>query len=217
MASIFNAYVAYQFIKTLTTKWSDMEAYDLGIIDENGKQLKKTKDLDTQKEKNAYTVFHRVTFNLKRILEKFPFGRSRIASYAAALALLRENKEGLSDDELEMMEEYLCEYINHVEREQQTMMLNEEIANAVGDASNLAGLGANPPQHFGGMKVFSVKNDTYTKLFKGKKKYARWKKYMETDEAEPIRDYIRKNPKKKVILMDNKFGTMMILYRHNEI
>ena len=58
MASIFNAYVAYQFIKTLTTKWSDMEAYDLGIVDENGKQLKKTRDLDTQKERNAYTVFH---------------------------------------------------------------------------------------------------------------------------------------------------------------
>ena len=93
MASIFNAYVAYQFIKTLTTKWSDMEAYDLGIVDENGKQLKKTRDLDTQKERNAYTVFHRVTFNLKRVLEKFPFGRSRIASYAAALALLRENQE----------------------------------------------------------------------------------------------------------------------------
>ena len=28
MASIFNAYVAYQFIKTLTTKWSDMDAFD---------------------------------------------------------------------------------------------------------------------------------------------------------------------------------------------
>ena len=217
MASIFNAYVAYQFIKTLTTKWSDMEAYDLGIVDENGKQLKKTRDLDTQKERNAYTVFHRVTFNLKRVLEKFPFGRSRIASYAAALALLRENQENLTDDELEMMEEYLCEYINHLESEQQTNMLNEEIANSVGDASNLAGLGLNPPKNFGGMKVFSVKNNTYVKLLKGKKKYARWKNYIETDEAEPIRDYIKKNPKKRVVLMDNKFGTMMILYRHNEI
>ena len=51
MASIFNAFVAYQFIKTLTTKWNKMKAYDLGIIDENGKQLKKTADLETQKEK----------------------------------------------------------------------------------------------------------------------------------------------------------------------
>ena len=46
MASIFNAFVAYQFIKTLTTKWNKMKAYDLGIIDENGKQLKKTADLE---------------------------------------------------------------------------------------------------------------------------------------------------------------------------
>ena len=216
MAGIFNAYVAYQFIKTLTTKWSDMDAFEYGIVDENGKQLKKSNELKSQAEKNSYTVFHRVTFNLKRILEKFPGGKSRIASYAAALALLRENLEGLSDDDLNLMEEYLCDYIN-LQEQNSYSTLTEEIANSVGDASNLAGLGTNPPAKFAGMRVFSIKNDTYTKLLKGKKKYARWQRYMESDEAMPIRQYIKSNPKKKVVLMDQQFGSMMILHRHNEI
>jgi hypothetical protein len=40
---------------------------------------------------------------------------------------------------------------------------------------------------------------------------------METQEATPIREYIKKRPKEKVVLMDQSSGTMMILHRHNEI
>ena len=220
MASVFNAFVAYQFLKTLTTKWDQMEAYKLGIIDANGKQLKKTAELETAKEKQAYTIFHRLVFNLKRILERFPFGKSRIASYSAAFALLKESKEDFSADEYEMMENLLIDYINlheeKIDKIQNSEMLTEEIANAVGTGANVAGL-TGVPAKFAGMPVFSVKTDTYAKLFKGKKKYARWYKYMESDEAKPIRDYIKKRPKEKIVLMDQSNGTMMILYRHNEI
>lgn len=220
MASVFNAFVAYQFLKTLTTKWDQMEAYKLGIIDANGKQLKKTAELETAKEKQAYTIFHRLVFNLKRILERFPFGKSRIASYSAAFALLRESREDFSADEYEMMENLLIDYINlheeKIDKIQNSEMLTEEIANAVGTGANVAGL-TGVPAKFAGMPVFSVKTDTYAKLFKGKKKYARWHRYMESDEAKPIRDYIKKRPKEKIVLMDQSNGTMMILYRHNEI
>ena len=39
MASVFNAFLAYKFIKVITTPWKEMEAFEHGIVDENGKQL----------------------------------------------------------------------------------------------------------------------------------------------------------------------------------
>ena len=95
-----NAYFTYKFLRVLTTPWEKMEAYELGIIDENGNILKKTRQLRTADEKKAYTIFHRLAFNLKKILEKVPLGRTRIASYAAALFLLREHTE-MTDDQLQ--------------------------------------------------------------------------------------------------------------------
>ena len=89
-------YYTYRFIKVLTTPWEDTEAYELGLIDDNGKSLRKAKTSD---EKDAYTIFFRLAFNFKRILEKLPFGKSRISSYAAALFLLRE-ATGMSEEEI---------------------------------------------------------------------------------------------------------------------
>lgn len=90
-------YYTYRFLKTLITPWEEMDAFKEGIIDENGKNLIKTKDLTTNDQKDAFTTFHRLVFNIKRILEKVPFGKSRIASYAAALYLLRE-ETGMSEE-----------------------------------------------------------------------------------------------------------------------
>lgn len=88
-----DAFIAYKFIKVITTPWKETEAYKLGIIDENGKILKKRKELKLSTEKNAYTVFHTLCWNVKKLLEKLPGGKTRIASFAAALYLLKENTE----------------------------------------------------------------------------------------------------------------------------
>jgi hypothetical protein len=83
-------YYSYRFLKIMVTKWKDQEAYKLGIIDDDGKNLIRYKDLTTSEQRDAFTTFHRLVFNIKRILEKVPFGKSRVSSYAAALFLLRE-------------------------------------------------------------------------------------------------------------------------------
>lgn len=90
-------YYTFRFIKVLVTPWKEMDAFEHGVIDENGKNLIRFKDLKTVQEKDSYTTFHRLVFNIKRILEKVPFGKSKIASYAAALFLLRE-ETGMSED-----------------------------------------------------------------------------------------------------------------------
>lgn len=94
-----DAFYTYRFLSIFTTKWTDMDAYKLGIIDENGSAIKKTSELRTQAEKDAFTLFHRLAFNLKRLLETLPLGRSRMANWVAALALIREHT-GMSEDSL---------------------------------------------------------------------------------------------------------------------
>jgi len=90
-------YYTFRFLKLLVTKWEDMDAYKLGIIDEKGKNLIKYKKLEKNEQKDAFTTFHRLVFNIKRLMEMLPFGRSRLANYAAALYLLRE-ETGMSED-----------------------------------------------------------------------------------------------------------------------
>ena len=88
---------AFRFLKLLTTPWNKLKAYEIGIVDANGKNIKKAKQLETPEEKAAYTIFHRLVFNVKRLLPK-----SKIASYAAALFLIKEHT-GMSEDKIEEM------------------------------------------------------------------------------------------------------------------
>ena len=91
--TIIDAYTVYKVIKKLTTDWEDTDAYKHGIIDDKGKVLKKFKDLETSKEKAAYTILIRFVFNLKRLLNKVPGGRSKFGSYAAASILLLKEED----------------------------------------------------------------------------------------------------------------------------
>jgi hypothetical protein len=85
--------ITYRIVKGLSTPFDQTEAFKQGIIDKNGKVLKKAKDLNTEKQKDAYTVLDRFIFNMKRILSKVGISGS-FASFATALAMvLRENKE----------------------------------------------------------------------------------------------------------------------------
>lgn len=82
---------ALRFLRLLTMKWEETEAYKVGVVDENGKKIK---DPKTKEEKEAYTLFHRLVFNVRRLMP-----RNRIANYAAAIFLVREHT-GLSKDNI---------------------------------------------------------------------------------------------------------------------
>lgn len=92
ISGIGNVYFVYEFIKKLITPFDKTEAYKLGIIDENGKILKKRSSLKTMDEREAYTLSDTLIFNLKKILGKLPGGKTRLATFAAALFLLKEDK-----------------------------------------------------------------------------------------------------------------------------
>lgn len=119
-------FLVYQFIKRLSTPFEQWEAFKLGIIDRSGKVLKPSSTLETAKEKAAWGYFDRLVANLKKLLAKVPGGSTRLATYAAALLLLREqdNLKSMSDEE--MIE-----------------LLEDGIANVVGDGK-IAGVGVGP-------------------------------------------------------------------------
>jgi hypothetical protein len=91
-----------RFLKLLVTPFDQTEAFKAGIIDEDGN---KNKDFnlnstdDREAYRSHYTPFHRLVFNLKRIMAKAPGGQSVVARYGAALALIKEHGE-LSDKNL---------------------------------------------------------------------------------------------------------------------
>lgn len=84
-----DVYYTFRFLRQLVTPWNETQAFKLGLIDENGKVLRKPV---TPEEKDAYTLFFRLVYNIKRLLNKVPLvGKTKLASYAAALWLIKEN------------------------------------------------------------------------------------------------------------------------------
>jgi len=107
VASIGNIYFVYQFLKKLVTPFEKTEAFKLGIIDKDGKILKKRRDLETKEEKSAYNLSDTLVWNLKKILGKIPLGKSKLASYAAALYLIKEQGNGkILVDEKELEKQF---------------------------------------------------------------------------------------------------------------
>ena len=123
--SALDIFVAYKFIKILTTPFKKTEAYKLGIIDADGKVLKKRHELVTGKEKMAMTIFHTLGWNLKKLLAKFPPTKTRLGSFAAALYLLKEES---SCDDKHLIENAFVDFLHN---NGYTFDINESITESV--------------------------------------------------------------------------------------
>lgn len=82
--------IAFRILRLLTTPFEETDAFKQGIIDAKGRELKRMRELHTDAELEAYTLLHRLVFRLKKIIEKVPIDNKKIVSYAAAIALIRE-------------------------------------------------------------------------------------------------------------------------------
>ena len=107
MGRAIDLFVTYRFIKLLVTPFEKTDAYRLGIIDANGKRIlepgttNKPTTLRTVEEKSAYTVLHKLVFNIKKIFAKVPGLRTKLGTYAAALFLLKDTfKESVDDPDI---------------------------------------------------------------------------------------------------------------------
>ena len=111
MSRAVDLFVTYRFIKLLVTPWQKQEAFKHGIIDKDGKRLKRSSELGKEDEKASYTLLHRLVFNCKRIMSKIPFVRTQLGTYATALFLLKENYKMEDTQPLEReVSKFLIEY-----------------------------------------------------------------------------------------------------------
>jgi hypothetical protein len=117
-------FYALRFLRLLTTNWEDTNAFKAGIIDKDGKKLRKATSSD---DKKVYNLFHKLVFNVKRLLNKIPFGKSKLASYAAGLYLIKE-ETNLSEELLGLIIEELFAFdpCDTYLTESNAFLLNEE-------------------------------------------------------------------------------------------
>lgn len=128
MGRFVDSIIAYRILRLLTTPFEETDAFRLGIIDKNGKELKKMNALNTVEERDSYSILHRMVFRLKRIIEKVPVENKKLVSFAAALSLIKEqyskNYEPINLEELYLnkLKKDLTEEINEINKiNKQTM------------------------------------------------------------------------------------------------
>jgi hypothetical protein len=149
---VVDLFLVFNFIKRLVTPFTKWEAYKEGIIDEKGNLLIKRKDFVKNSQKAAFGIFDQMILNLKKLLGKLPGGQTKLASYASALWLIREQQRIEATNYLteESVEEDLGVALERFLSENETLIaeaakreIDEEPANAVG-GGNIAGLGIGP-------------------------------------------------------------------------
>ena len=121
MGRAIDLFVTYRFLKLLVTPFEKQDAFELGIIDKEGNRIlpppdaagvrqTKPRPLTTSEEKAAYTILHKLIFNIKKIFGKVPGLRTKLGTYAAALFLLKDTfKESVDDPD--MFEKEFMKYL----------------------------------------------------------------------------------------------------------
>ena len=107
MGRAIDLFVTYRFLRLLTTPFEKTDAFKLGIIDEKGNRVKLPKstkpavELSTSELQGAYTILHKLVFNIKKLFNKIPGLRTKVGTYAAALFLLKDTfKESVDDPDV---------------------------------------------------------------------------------------------------------------------
>lgn len=151
-------FLIYQFLRRLVTPFERWDAYKLGMIDKDGKVIV-PKDERTPEQDRSWGYYDRLTANLKKLLAKVPGGKTRLASFAAALLLLKEGEE-LDPDDLNYLEECLNNYMP----EAQSLM--EEMPTNVAGSGAVAGLGVGDQGEPGIRRKKKKKKDIYQSVVK---------------------------------------------------
>ena len=137
MSKVVDLFLVYQFIKRLSTPFEETKAYELGLIDEKGKRLKKAV---SREERDSMTYYDRLIFNLKRLIAKAGI-QSKFVTFAAALFLLKEEQSSVKRDEEVTEKELMLFKEQNMSTIKSLVNLTEEApANAVG-TGNIAGAG----------------------------------------------------------------------------
>lgn len=219
MSSFVDNLFAFRVLYKLVTPFKDTAAFKLGIIDEKGTLLKKVSELNTSEERDAYSVLDRLVFNLKRLLIKLPGGDSKLKNIAAAYFLIREAQTHDISDTLEESLRHLTE--SNITLVEETATLLEFLSLFEDAPVNSTGPAVSSDEPVvrrgkGGRRFasFNVKPEVISRFGKGKKKFSKWKDYLNMEDAseKQIYDYAKKHPRGVLVL---RSGEQMKAIRYN--
>ena len=155
-------FITYKFLRLLVTPWKKTDAFEAGVIDDKGKLLVKIKD-QSSAQKKTYDVFERLVFNIKRILEKIPFGKGMVKSYVAALLLLREETGMAEEDILKVLEDLGYDTSLDLNEEFKEVFIGQHILNhdilesTKGTIVNLDSI--EPVSYFAGVPIYKTREN----------------------------------------------------------
>jgi hypothetical protein len=153
---IVDIYLLYSFVRRLVTPFNKWKAYDDGTIDENGNILIPRKDLSGN-AKNNFGLFDLLILNLKKLLAKLPGGSTKIATFGAALFLIKEEKN-ITEDNIE-------EIINRIPTLLESHIREAKLLVEDGAPAGIVG-GGTTPITSNSVGNIARKNDKSTLLFK---------------------------------------------------
>lgn len=189
-----DTYLVYQFLRKLTLPFTKWKAYKTGVIDENGNIIVDKRNR-TQEQQKSFLKFDLMVMKLKKLLAKIPGGSSKIASYMAALWLIKEWNhftdgsvllESISDSDIDeslfLFLEWYLYYIPIIEEVNQKVMEDAPTVN-VGSGA-IAGLGVGPQGEPGLTKDQQRRHRIRASSTTAKRKtFASW---IQEEDEEPI-------------------------------
>jgi len=137
MSRALDAVVGIRLLKLLSTPIQKSKAFQMGIIDADGKKLKNPANTA---ERNAYTLLNRFVFKVQKALTRSSdMNARRLLTFAAAMALLKEYDE--KDDDLDVA--VLLElYMQDEKVQQQARLLESNVLsfkNYIDEENGVAG------------------------------------------------------------------------------
>lgn len=152
---LVDLFLVYQMIRRLATPFTEWKAFKTGVIDADGNIIT-PKENRSRDQKDSFGKYDLMILKLKKLLSKIPGGSSRIASYAAALWLIKEHNaftesdsiesltEEAMDESIQIFSETYSDYTTYLNDVNQIMMHEDGVpANNVGGGA-IAGLGIGP-------------------------------------------------------------------------
>ena len=230
MSQIIDNLIAYRVLSMLVKPFIETEAFKLGIIDAQGKNLIKSKDFTTQEQKNAYNYLTRLVFNMKRIINKLPGGESKLKNLVAAFFLVKEayktRSTTINEDKFHHILKMLDEGVVLVEEQlivEDFILCEEGIggilgpggapSSPLGGIANVTGARVSTDQPVVRAKKkprrfarFTVNDEVYNKFTDGKAKFRKWAEYLnlEDEGQKMIYNFAKKNPNGVIILHNGK-------------
>lgn len=217
MSQLVDNLIAFRILSMLVTPFEKTRSFELGLIDKNGRALKKLKDM-TNTEKDHYSMLHRMVFRLKVIMSKIPLVNTQLGTIATAYFLVKEcNNRGnipptLEEDFLDLLKKIQKEDLVLVEEyllvEEFLETINEEMpANVTGAAVKTD----EPVIRKKKFSKFSVSAPVYSRMSKGIKNTRLKEKFGIGDAEDDIYDFVKRNPGVVVMLQNEETGESKVL------